>query len=166
MVNYLLGKQSEFTKYPCFLCMCYSRDRYQHYTKKDWPARDEIVPGRSNNIVNNPLVDRHKILFPPLCIKLGLITQFTKALDKDGGCFSYLFHVFPGLFIKKLKGGIFDDPQVRHLIKDPDFPKLMTNLESEPRKAFVLVVKNFLGNNTANNYEELINMLYAFKNLG
>ena len=80
-----------------------SRDRYQHYTKKDWPARDEMVPRRSNNIVNNPLVVKHKILFPPLHIKLGLIKQFTKALDKDGGCFSYLCHVFPGLSIRNWK---------------------------------------------------------------
>ena len=43
----------------------------------------------------------------------------------------------------------------------------MTKLESETWKVFVLVVKNFSGNNKASNYEELIiNMLYAFKNLG
>ena len=167
MVNVLLGQQSGFTKYPCFLCMWDSRDRSQHYIKKDWPARDEMVPGRSNNIVNNPLVDRHKILLPPLHIKLGLIKQFTKALDKDGSCFSYLCHVFPGLSIEKLKAGIFDGPQVRQLIRDPEFEKSMTTLELEAWKAFVLVVKNFLGNNKASNYEELItNMLYAFKNLG
>ena len=124
-----------------------------------------MVPGRSNNIINNPLVDRHKILFPPLHIKLGLIKQFTKNLDKDGGCFSYLCHVFPGLSIEKLKGGTFDGPQVRKCIRDPEFEKSMTKLEAW--KAFVLVVKNFLGNNKASNYEELItNMLYAFKNLG
>ena len=40
-------------------------------------------------------------------------------------------------------------------------------LESEAWKAFVLVVKNFLGNNKTSNYEKLINnMIYAFKNLG
>ena len=43
----------------------------------------------------------------------------------------------------------------------------MTKLELEVWKAFVMVVKNFLGNNKSSNYEELItNMLYAFKNLG
>ena len=94
MVNLLLGQQSGFTKYPCFLSMWDSRDRSQHYMKKDWPARNEMVPGRSNNIVNNSLVDRHKILLPPLHIKLGLIKQFTKALDKDGSCFSYLCDFF------------------------------------------------------------------------
>ena len=118
-----------------------SRDRAQHYTRKDWPARDEI--------------DRHKILFPPLNIKLGLIKQFTKALDKDGSCFSYLCHVFPEFSIEKLKSGIFDGPQVCQLIRDPEFEKSMTKLESEAWKALALVVKNFLGNNKTSNYEEI-----------
>ena len=142
-----------------------SRDRSQHYSKKDWPARDEIVSGRSNNIINNSLVDRNKILFPPLYIKFGMIKQFIKALDKDSCCFSYLCHNFPGLSIEKLKGGIFDGPQVRQLFRDLE--KSMTELESEAWKSFVLVVKNFLGNNKTSNHEELINnIIYAFTNLG
>ena len=44
MVNFLLRQQSGFTKYPCFLCMWDSRDRAQHYTKKDWPLRKELLP--------------------------------------------------------------------------------------------------------------------------
>ena len=40
-------------------------------------------------------------------------------------------------------------------------------MELEVWKAFVLVVKNFLGNNKARNYAELVNnMLTAFRNLG
>ena len=65
-----------------------SRDTAQHYTKKDWLEREELVPCRARNVINNPLVDRDKILFPPLYIKLGLIKQFTIALDKDGACFT------------------------------------------------------------------------------
>ena len=66
-----------------------------------------------------------------------------------------------------MKGGIFDGPQVCQLIRDFEFEKSITKLESEAWKAFVLVVKNFLGNNKASNYEELItNMLYVFENLG
>lgn len=50
---------------------------------------------------------------------------------------------------------------------DPEFEKSMNKLELEAWKAFVLVVKNFLGNTKASNYEEVINnMLTAFKNLG
>ena len=68
MVNLLLGLQSGFTKYPWFLCMWDSWDRAQHYTKKDWPLREELEPCKERNIINNPLVDRDRILFPPLHI--------------------------------------------------------------------------------------------------
>ncbi|ESO06027.1 hypothetical protein HELRODRAFT_160140 [Helobdella robusta] len=125
MVNFLLGQQSGFTKYPCFLCMWDSRDTAHHYTKKDWPVREELVPCRASNVINSPLVDRDRILFPPLHIKLGLIKQFTKALDKEGGCFNYMCQTFPGVTIVKLKAGIFDGPQIRRLIRDPEFEKSM-----------------------------------------
>ena len=167
MVNFLLGQQSGFIKYPYFLCMWNSRDRAQHYTKKDWPLWEELVPCKEMNVINDLLVDRDRILFPPLHIKLGLIKQFTKALDKDDDCFTYLCQVFPGLTIEKLKAGIFDGPQIRHLIRDPEFEHLKNEVELEAWKAFVLVVRNFLGNNKARNYAELvINMLTAFRNLG
>lgn len=167
MVNILLGQQSGFTKYPCFLCMWDSRDRAHHYTMKDWPPREDLVPSRSNNIINNPLVERDKIIFPPLHIKLGLMKQFTKALDKDGDCFMYLCEVFPGLTTEKLKAGIFDGPQIRQLIRDTQFETHMNEVELEAWKAFIVVVKNFLGNKKATNYVELVNnMLTAFRNLG
>ena len=44
----------------------------------------------ARNIINEPLVDWEKILIPPLHMKLGLMKQFTIALDKDGRCFTYL----------------------------------------------------------------------------
>ena len=93
IVNFLLRQKTSFTKYPCFLCRWDSRNRAQHYTKKDWPLREELVPCKEKNI-DDPLVDRDRILFPPLHIKLGLIKQFIKALDKDGDCFTYLCWLF------------------------------------------------------------------------
>jgi len=79
MINFLLGQQSGFTntKYSCFLCMWDSRDRAQHYTKRDWPAKNALEPSRATNILNKPLVDWEKILYPPLHIKLGLMKQHT-----------------------------------------------------------------------------------------
>ena len=74
-----------------------SRDRAQHNTK-DWP----LEPCKERNVMNDPLVDRDRILLPPQHIKLGLIKQFTKALDKDGDCFTYLCQAFPGLRSWKL----------------------------------------------------------------
>ena len=118
-------------------------------------------------VINVPLVDRDRILFPPLHIKLGLIKHFTKALDKDGDCFTYLCQILPGLTEEKLKAGIFDGPQIRQLIRDTKFENSMNEVELEAWKAFVLVVKNFLGNNKARNYAELFNyILTAFRNLG
>ena len=166
MVNFLLGQQSGYTKYPCFICKWDSRDRAQHYVKKEWPAREQLVPGASN-IINEPLVDREKILFPPLHIKLGLMKQFTRALDKDGRCFNYLWRAFPGVTIEKLKAGIFDGPQIRQLIKDTEFENSMNTLECAAWRSFVQVVNNFLGNKKAANHATFINsMIKNFQNLG
>ena len=68
--------------------------------------------------------------------------------------------------MEKLKAGIFGSPQIRQIIRDPEFENSMNEVELEAWKAFVLVVKNFLGNNKARNHAELINnMLTAFRNL-
>ena len=150
-----------------FLCMWDSRDHAQHYTKKDWSLREELVPCKERNVINDPLVDRDRILFSQLHIKLVLIKQFIKALDMDGDCFIYFCQAFPGLTMEKLKAGIFDGPQIRQLIRDPEFENSMNEAELEAWKAFVLVVKNFLGNNKPRNYARLVNnMLTAFRNLG
>ena len=124
------------------------------------------MPCKERNGINDYLVDRDRILFPLLHIKLGLIKQFTKVLDKDGDCFTYLCHAFPGLTTEKLKAGIFDGPHILQLIRDPEFENSMNEVELEAWKEFVLVVKNFLGNNKARNYTELVNMQTAFRNLG
>ena len=103
-------------------------------------------------------MDRDRILIPLLHIK---------ALKKDGDCFTYLCQAFPGLKMEKLKVGIFDSPQIRQLIRDPEFENSMNEVELKAWKAFVLVVKNFLGNNNARSYTELVNIiLTAFRNLG
>ena len=156
MVNSLLGQQSGFTKYPSFLCMWDSRDRAQHYTKKHWSLREELVPCRARNIIHNPLVYRDRILFPPLPMKLGLIKQFSKALDMDGSCFTYFCRAFLGLITEKLKACIIDGHQIRELIRDAEFEDSINEVELGAWTAFVLVVKNFLGNHKARNYAELV----------
>lgn len=45
--------------------------------------------------------------------------QFVKAFDHDSDCFMYISTAFPGLSKEKKKGGIFDRPQIRKLMKDP-----------------------------------------------
>lgn len=166
MVNFLLGQQSGYTKYPCFLCMWDSRAKKDHWVKKVWPPRMNMNVGAAN-IINIPLVEREKIIFPPLHIKLGLMKQLVKALKKDGECFQYICKSFPGLSNEKLKAGIFDGPKIRKLIRDQRFPTSMNPEEASAWQSFVAVVQNFLGNHRADNYEEIVNnMLTAFKNLG
>ena len=62
------------------------------------------------NVNRKPLVDRNKIVFPPLHVKLGLMKQF-KALDKESASI-IIRETFPGLSEEKLKAEIFDGPQM------------------------------------------------------
>ena len=94
------------------------------------------MPCKERNVINDPLVVRDRILFPPLHIKLGLIKLFTKALDKEGDCFIYLCQAFPGLTMEKLKAGIFDGSQIRQLIRDSEFKNPTNEVELEALKAF------------------------------
>ena len=166
MVNFLLGQQSGYTKYPCFLCLWDSRARTQHWRKKNWQERTSLQVGTAN-VINEPLVPRDRIVFPPLHIKLGLMKQFVKALNKEGNCFKYICSQFPGLSNEKLKAGIFDGPQIRMLMKDSDFTSHMNSNELTAWNSFKDVVKNFLGNHKAPNYRELVRkMLSAFGKLG
>ena len=166
MVNFLLGQQGGYTKYPCFLCLWDSRDKTHHYRKKVWPTRESMNVGEKN-VINEPLVEREKIIFPPLHIKLGLMKQFVKALDKNGACFTYIVDKFPQLSSEKIKAGIFDGPQIRQLIRDPDFTNSMNHIERKVWTSFVAVVENFLGKHKADNYVEQVDkMLNSFKTLG
>ncbi|QQP53101.1 Uncharacterized protein FKW44_005452 [Caligus rogercresseyi] len=165
MVNFLLGQQGGFTKFPCFLCHWDSRAREEHWVRKEWPKRTHMTVGEKN-VIAEPLVDRSKIIFPPLHIKLGLMKQFVKALDKDGDCFKYICDAFPGLSIEKKKAGIFYGPQIRKLMKDGLFVSSMNQDVYNAWSSFVLVVDNFLGNNKSSNYVELVNsMLASYKQL-
>lgn len=105
----LLGQQSGYTKYPCFICLWDSRDRAQHYVKKVWPLR-KTLKAADPNILKEPLIDAKKVQLPPLHIKLGIMKQFVKALNTSGACFKYLIGKFPNLSDAKIKEGIFVGP--------------------------------------------------------
>ena len=117
----------------------YHEHKY-HWIKRYWPNRESMDVGK-NNIINEPLVDREKIIFPPLHIKLGLMKQFVKALDKNGSCFLYLVENMPQLCIEKIKVGIFDGPQIRQLINDTAFLQSMNEFELKAWTSFVAVIE-------------------------
>ena len=54
-------------------------------------------------------------------------------------------------------------PQIRELVKDSHFKELLEDVELRAWKALKAVIENFLGNNIAGNYVELVQtMLDAF----
>jgi hypothetical protein len=166
VVSILLGLQQGYTKFCCFLCMWDSRARNLHYQKKDWPLRGSPQPG-AKNVVHMPLVESNKIVLPPLHIKLGLMKNFVKAMDRDGPAFRYLSEKFHTLSEAKIKEGIFIGPQIRELIKDIKFDSIITGNEKAAWEAFRQVATKFLGKDRADNYNDLVeNLLSAYQTLG
>ena len=165
VLSMLIGQQSGYPKYSCFLCLRDGRAKQDHWIKRDWPSKEVFVTGEKN-IVNIPLVNREKVLLLPLHIKLGLMKQFVKALDKEGECFKNLCTKFSCLSYEKFKAGIFDGPQIRHLLKIKKFISTTKREELQAWKAFSGVVKYFLSNMKSQNFSELVeNLLQAFHNL-
>ena len=158
MIEFLKGLQGGYTKHSCFLCLWDSRAVTEHYSRKDWPERRFFILG-TQNAKHDPLVDSEKILMPPLHIKLGLVKQFVKAMNKDGNGFQHISALFPFLSEAKKKAGIFTGPQVRLMLQCKELEDKMTAREAGAWKAFREVVQNFLGNKRSNNYELLVNNL-------
>ena len=104
-----------------------------HYSRKDWPARKSLEPGIMN-MENQPLVEPSKILLPSMHLKLGLVKIFVKAVNQAEAAFTYLREKFPRLSEAKLKEGVFIGPQIRDLIKDEYFDRL---LQGDEKAAFL-----------------------------
>lgn len=166
VVCLVLGMQGGYTKYPCFLCLWDSRADDKHFEQRNWPIRTSLEPG-SQNVLSKPLVNPKSILLPPLHIKLGLMKNFVKALDKDKPAFSYIKKKFPHVSDAKANAGVFDGPQIRTLMKDSEFEKTMSQIEKEAWICFKSIVQNFLGNRRSREYEQLVeDLLKSFKKLG
>ena len=130
-----MGMQGGFTKHCCFLCLWDYRATAEHYVRRDWPARGSYITGIAI-IQSVPLVDPKNILTSPLHIKLGLMKNFVKALVKSNSSgFAFLSKKFPKISEAKLKGN-FVGPQIREVLKDPNFEKTLTALEQRAWKAF------------------------------
>ena len=112
------------------------------------------------------LAERHKILLPPLHIKLGLMKNFVKVMDRTGSAFKYLAEKFPRLSETKIKERVFMDTQIRDIFKDDMFNSLLHVDEKKAWDAFRLVSANFLGTIRAENYKESIEDMSLFHKLG
>ena len=166
VVGLLLGMQAGYTKYCCFLCSWSSRAKEDHYKKKDWPVRDEYIPGKMN-IKHTCLIPPQKIILPPLHIKLGLVKNVVKALDKTSVAFKQLCSTFPGLSEAKLKEGVFIGPQIKKMLGDKIFENSLSNTEKAAWNSLRLVIQDFLGNKKYENYKQLVaDLLQNFHRMG
>lgn len=167
VVSLLLGLQLGYTKHMCFLCLWNSRDDENHYSTRDWPERSDHIPGKYN-VKHKPLVDPNRVILPPLHIKLGLFKNFVKALPKNSNGLNFLKEKFKSVLTDaKIKAGVFTGPQIRQVIRDPDFKLQLQPIQLVAWDAFVGVVENFLGNHRSENYEELVDkLLSAYKKMG
>ena len=59
-----------------------SRAEETQWVQRNWTPRFDLKTCDAN-VQHEPLVDRKKIIFPPLHIKLGLMKQFVKALKTE-----------------------------------------------------------------------------------
>jgi len=101
VIALLMGLQLGYTKFCCFLCEWDSRDKKNHYIKKELPKHKSLTPGPKN--VHPFIVSSDMIILPSLHIKWGLFKNFVKALDKNGAGFHYLKEKFPRVILKSKK---------------------------------------------------------------
>ena len=102
VVALLLGMQLGHTKYCSFLCEWDSRDKKNHYVNKLWPKRTSLTPGGGMSSIPLLFFGR-KFFCPPLYIKLGLMKNFVKGIDKTGRGFEYVRNKFPNVSDAKIK---------------------------------------------------------------
>ena len=167
VIALLLGLQLGYTKHMCFLCLWDSRADAEHYIKKDWPVRPEPTVGRYNCRCL-PLVDPKKVFLPPLHLKLGLIKNFIKAMDKTKPGFKYILQKLGSIVSEaKLKEGVLNGPQIRMLVEDDAFEDHLNDQEKRAWRSFKEVSKNFLGRVRAANYKDIVgDMLKQFHKHG
>ena len=95
---------------------------------------DELKPF-SYNVQSHHLVELNKIPLPPLQIKLGVMKNFVKAMNREVSEFAFFQEMFPQISVKKHKVGIFDDPQIRELMKDPIFDETLSKDELSSKQS-------------------------------
>ena len=99
-----------------------------------WPSRNQKSGKR--NVPNDPLVNSNDSLLPHLHIKLRLMKNFVKSMNKDGEALQYHRSKFPRLSDAKIKEGIFVSPQINKIMKDPAFVQILEWNEKIAWEAF------------------------------
>jgi len=105
----VMGEEKGYIKFCCFTCKWDRHAKSVHSTKINWPLH-KLRTLATKSIAHQPLVDMCEVSLPPLHIKLCLMKNFVKALDRNGLAFSVLGEKFPRLNTEKIRLAVFTDP--------------------------------------------------------
>jgi len=101
---------------------------------------------------------------PPFHIKLGLMKNSVKAMNKDGDGFLYLMNKFPRISEAKIKEGIFVGPQIRKVMQESTFEATLNAAEKAAWDPFKMITAKFLDIVKTENCVDIVKeMLDAFK---
>jgi len=87
--------------------------------------------------------------------------NFVKVMDHNGTAFLYLRQKFPLLSDVKIREGVSTGPDIRSLLRDEVFERIITDDEQRAWHAFREVVKGFIGKRRADNYKDLVEELLS-----
>ncbi|UYV69584.1 hypothetical protein LAZ67_6004025 [Cordylochernes scorpioides] len=113
--------------------------------RREQQSDDTNFEAGHKHIVNPSLIDSENIYLPPLHIKLGLMKNFVKAMDRNASGFAYLKQKCSSISDAKIKEGIFVEPQIRELLQDGNFQNSLNEVEAAAWNSFRNVFENFLG---------------------
>lgn len=169
VVGLLLGIKHGNYSYPCYLCLWNSRSRELHYTDNVWEKRpEELEINESKSIVSEGLVNGKDIILPELHVRLGIGTQFIKALYADSkdetkvqskNAMKRLSELFPSKRPPRINGGVFNGPEFEVILNDAEFENQMSRKFKKALQALRSLRHGFFGNQKAENFEELVKNL-------
>ncbi|UYV72933.1 EPM2AIP1 [Cordylochernes scorpioides] len=135
--------------------------------RREQQSDDTNFEAGHKNIVNPPLIDSENIYLPPLHIKLGLMKNFVKAMDRNASGFAYLKQKCSSIIDAKIKEFVFVEPQIQEFLQDGNFQNSLNEVEAAAWNSFRNVCKNFLDSVKVENYRDIVNdLLLFYKALG
>lgn len=105
VVGLLIGLKKGYASHQCFMCLWKGRDDASNYCGFGCAPRLTYQIGKES-IDHLPTVNPKNVILPPLHLKLGLVRNFTKAMERDSEGFKYLLKFFEKeLSPAKIKNG-------------------------------------------------------------
>jgi hypothetical protein len=167
MIGITLGIQGTSANHPCFLCDWKRPQRGECWSHDKGQPRISWIPNVDKNIVSESLIPREKILLPPLHLKIGLMTQLMKKFVENEKILKYIQSVFPRLSFAKISNGVFNGPDIRKLVKDKNFSKVLNRNQNRAWDAFKDVIEKFFGNYKDSNHRQIVeNLMCSMEALG